>query len=153
MAFRFSMESVLKHRKRQEEVAHREAVEAQHNLDLCLQEIEKMYQQIDRTRASISESEKSGAHADLQWILTSEAYIEAQKMRIHQQRLHARELIRELEIKQEALMERLHDRKIIEKLKERRHQEYREKLARLEQKEVDDLNNSRRRWLGKGSGL
>jgi len=152
MAFRFSMESVLKHRKRQEEVAHREMIEAQHLLEICLQGIELMYQQVDDTRQTISESEKSGARVDLQWILTSEAFIEAQKLRIHKERLRARELIGAMEAKQEALVERLHERKIIEKLKERRHQEYRERLAKLEQKENDDLNNSRHRFF-KGSRL
>jgi len=150
MAFRFSMESVLKHRKREEEMAHRDVVEAQNNLEACLQGIEKMYAQIDATREAISQSERSG---DLQWVLTSEVFIEAQKIRIHRERLHARELIRVLEEKQDVLLERLHDRKIIEKLKERRRIEYNERLARLEQKELDDLNSSRRRWQLKGSGL
>jgi flagellar protein FliJ len=153
MAFRFSMESVLKHRKRQEEVAHRDVIESQHILEACLQGIELMYRQIDEARLSISQAERSGVRTDMQWIVTSEAFIEAQKGRIHKERLHARELIRDLETKQEKLIEKLHERKIIEKLKERRQQEYRDRLARLEQKEVDDLNNSRRRWLVKGSGL
>lgn len=153
MAFRFSMEAVLKHRKRQEELAQKELVEAQSNLEVCLHSIESMYRQIDETRASISRSEKIGDKSDVQWIVTSEAFIEAQKVRIHHERLHARELIRVLENKQEQLVERLHERKIIEKLKERREQEYKERMARLEQKEVDDLNNSHGRWQLKGSGL
>jgi flagellar FliJ protein len=150
MAFRFSMESVLKHRKRQEEVAHRDVLEAQNNLEVCLDAIEKMYAAIDETRALISQSERIG---DMQWVQTSETFIEAQKIRIHEARMHVRELIRMLEDKQEVLLDRLHDRKIIEKLKERRKQEYVERLARIEQKELDDLNNSRRRWMVKGSGL
>lgn len=150
MAFRFSMESVLKHRKRQEELAMKEVADAQSNLDACLRAIENMYRQIDETRASISRNERS-AQADVQWIVTSEAFIEAQKVRIHKERMHARELIRELETKQEQLVERLHERKIIEKLKERREQEYKERIARLEQKELDDMTNSR--WQLKGNEI
>jgi flagellar FliJ protein len=153
MAFRFSMESVLKHRKRQEEFAHRDVVEAQIQLEECLHGIENMYRQIDETRLSISRSEQTGSGNDLQWVLSFETFIDAQKVRIQKERLRARELIRDLENKQEVLLERLHDRKIIEKLKERRQQEYLERLARLEQKELDDLNNSRSRWLVKGCAL
>lgn len=150
MAFRFSMESILKHRKRQEELAQKEVADAQSNLEACLRTIEDMYRQIDETRDSISRNERSG-QADVHWIVTSEAFIEAQKIRIHKERMHARELIRVLEDKQEALVERLHERKIIEKLKERREQEYKERMARLEQKELDDMTNSR--WQLKGNDL
>jgi flagellar FliJ protein len=138
------MESVLKFRKRQEEMAHLEFVEAQHRVSECLRGIDQMYKQIDSAREDIAKAVFSGSPADLHYVRASETFIDGQKFRIQQARLRARDLIRELESKEEELLQRLHDRKIMEKLKDRRLQEYMEHLARLEQKELDDLTNSRR---------
>lgn len=143
MAFRFSMESVLKHRKREEDVAHREHAEAQTVVEFCLRNIEAMYKSIDDARLSIATAERSGSGSDLHFIRSSEAFIEGQKQRIHSERLRARDLIRALEEKEEILLQRLHERKIMEKLKDRRLQEYRERIATFEQKELDDLANAR----------
>ena len=57
MAFRFPLESVLKHRKRQEEVAQREFMEARMRLENCLTGIDRMYVQIDETRERIADSQ------------------------------------------------------------------------------------------------
>jgi flagellar FliJ protein len=143
MAFRFSLESVLRHRKRQEEMAHREFIEAQSILEECLKSLETMYVQIDTTRLAVSAAERSGRSKDLHMIRDAQVFIEGQKIRIHERRMKARELIRVLEDKQEQLLERLHDRKIMEKLKEKRLEEYKVKLAEMEQKELDDLTNAR----------
>ncbi len=62
MAYQFPLESILKHRKRQEEVAHREFVEARVRLEECLSGIDRMYERIDSTRVAISEAENH-AHA------------------------------------------------------------------------------------------
>ncbi len=76
-------------------------------------------------------------------ICDSEAFIEAQKFRIHAERIKARDLIRILEDKEDQLLQRLHERKIMEKLKDKRFEEYKERLARMEQKELDHLTNAR----------
>jgi flagellar protein FliJ len=143
MAFRFSMESVLKHRKRQEEVAQREYMECHAIVEDCLRGIETMYKSIDESRTSIAAAERSGRNLDLHFIRSTEAFIEGQKSRIHKERMKARELIRQLEEKEEVLLQRLHERKIMEKLKDRRFVEYKERIARIEQKELDDLTNAR----------
>ena len=41
------------------------------------------------------------------------------------------------------LLQRLHERKVMEKLKDRRFEEYQERIKKMEQKELDDLTNSR----------
>jgi flagellar protein FliJ len=143
VAFRFPLETVLKHRKRQEEMAQREFMESQSVVEACLRGIEAMYQSIDDTRNLIAVHEKSGTYRDLQLIQSSQLFIEGQKRRVHAERLKARELIRDLEMKQEILIEKLHERKIMDKLKERRFEEYKVRIAMLEQKELDDLTSAR----------
>lgn len=137
------MESILKHRKRQEELAQREFMEARARLEDCLTGIDRMYQQIDQTRFGIADAERSRKREAIPLICTSEAFIEAQKIRIHLERKRARDLIRTLEEKEELLLQSLHERKVMEKLKDKRFEEYKERLARFEQKELDDLTNSR----------
>ena len=148
MAFRFPLESILKHRKRQEELAQREFIEARTQLEECLSGIDRMYRKIDETRLLIAEAQTSRAPRAMDFVWTSELLIEAEKMRIHKERLLARDLIRVLEEKEERLLVCLHERKIMEKLKDRRLEEYKEWMARFEQKELDDLTNAR---VGLGS--
>lgn len=148
MAFRFSLESILKHRKREEEIAQKEFMEQQTIVETCLRHLEELYLQIDRTRELISASVKSGTPEDLHRIRSSEEFIEGQKIRIHNERKRARELIRELEERQEILLSRLHERKIMEKLKEKKFEEYKVLMAQMEMREMDDLVNVR--WKPKG---
>jgi flagellar FliJ protein len=143
VAFRFSLESVLKHRKRQEDVAHREFVEAQVVVEECFKRIDTMYRQIDATRTEIAVMVKVGKPSDLHFVRSSETFIEAQKIRIHKERMRARELIRMMEEKETILLQCLADRKTMDKLKEKRLEEYKARLALLEQKELDDLTNAR----------
>src|SRR5580698_5196708 len=97
MAFVFSMESILRHRVRQEEVAQREFMEARQNLEICLQSIEAMYRKIDESRAAIAAHERSGQADDLKFVCMFEGFIEAEKLHIQKARLHARTLIAVLE--------------------------------------------------------
>lgn len=143
MAFRFSLESILRHRRRQEEAAHRDFVEAQGRLDQCLKVIEAMYLQIDETRVKISEAERKPQVKSLEWVCAMETFIEGQKLRIDKERMKARELIRDVELKEEELLKRLNERKAMDKLKELRFEEYKANAARQEMKEQDDLTNAR----------
>jgi flagellar FliJ protein len=143
MAFRFNLESILKHRKRLEEVAHREFIEARAILDQCLKGIEAMYGKIDQTRVLVSEAEKAGETRNAGWVVSLDSFIEGQKIRIEKERLRARELILNVELKEEELVKRLNDRKAMDKLKERRFEEYKEQLERLERSEMDDLTSVR----------
>ena len=47
MAFKFNLETVLKHRTRLEEAAQREFAEAQQAVDQILNKIESMYTRLD----------------------------------------------------------------------------------------------------------
>jgi flagellar protein FliJ len=149
VAFRFNLEAVLKHRKREEDVAQRDYMEMQETVDLCLREIKNMYGKIDETREAVGAAEKSGTPNDIQFILQADHFIDGQKLRIREARLKARDLIRELEHRQEVLTEKLHERKIMDKLKEKKFEEYKETIAKLEQKEMDDITSARFRFAGR----
>jgi flagellar FliJ protein len=139
MAFRFGLNTVLKHRKRLEDVAQREFSEAQDAVDRCLNEIESMYRRIDEVRGEIAQLEKVGQPESLAEIQGMQNFIGGQKVRIERLRLQARELLQVAEEKHEALIAAAREKKILVKLKEKRFAEYKAWLQRVEAKELDDL--------------
>ena len=62
MAFKFNLDSVLKHRGRLEEMAQRDYHEAQNNVDIVLRRLESMYQRLDEVRDEIGQGAKHRAH-------------------------------------------------------------------------------------------
>lgn len=137
--FRFGLESVLKHRKRLEEVAQREFAEAQGAVDECLGEIERMYQRMDEVREEIMSAARIGTPSKLEEIREMETFITGHKIRIERLRLKARELLQVAEEKHEALIVAARERKIMTKLKEKRFAEYQVWLKQVEAKALDDV--------------
>ena len=139
MAFKFGLDTVLKHRGRLEDVAQREYAEAQAAVDECLTQIERMYQRSDEVREEIAEAEQTGTAGKLAEIREMEHFLSGQKIRIERMRLKARELLAAAEDKHEALIVAARERKILVKLKEKKLFEYKAWLQRIEAKELDDL--------------
>lgn len=146
MAFKFPLESVLKHRQRLEEIAQREFAEAQANVDECLRKIEAMYNRIDEVRNEIKAAQTVGTREMVEQIREMETFISGQKIRIENLRLEARTLLQIAEEKQEALIAAARDKKALVKLKERKKVEYLQYLSQLEQKELDDMTSVRHGW-------
>jgi flagellar FliJ protein len=139
MAFRFNLESVLKHRHRLEEMAQREFAEAQQALNEILLKIEGMYRRLDEAREEIAAAERVGGPRQIEEIRALEQFMGGFRRRIDETRLRARELMAATEEKQEALIAAAREKKILIKLRERRLHEYRERLGRIEAKELDDM--------------
>lgn len=137
--FQFKLESLKKHRQRQEEEAQREFLAARAELDACLRLIDSFYKSIEDSRALILKEQKSGDFQSLERIRHHEFFIEGQKVRIERQRQVARDLMARVEDKQDKLIEAAREFKKIEKLKERQQAEYKKHLKQLETKRLDDL--------------
>lgn len=146
MAFKFNLESVLKHRKRLEEIAQREFAEAQAKVDECLRTIEAMYKRLDEVRDEILQAQKSGTGQKMEEIREMEHFMGGHKIRIETLRQAARVLLSAAEEKQEALVAAARDKKMLVKLKEKKKLEYQEWLRHLETKEQDDMTMSRQAW-------
>jgi len=146
MAFRFNLESVLKHRKRLEEIAQREYAEAQNNVDECLRKIEDMYKRMDEVREEVLRAQKEGGAGSIEQIREMEHFMGGQKIRIEALRQAARVLLQIAEEKQEALIAAARDKKMLLKLKEKKKSEYQEWLRHVETKEMDDMTMVRQSW-------
>lgn len=149
MRFRFSLESVLKHRARVEEIAQREFAEAQAKVDECLCQIETMYKRMDEVREDIAKAQGQGSAEKIEEVREMETFIVGQKIRVERMRLEARALLQVAEEKQDALILAAQEKKILQRLKEKRQQEYRERMNMIEAKELDDLTMVRQAWRKK----
>ncbi len=143
MAFRFSLEPVRKHRKRQEELAKRDLMEAQAKVQRVLEEIEAMYNRADEVRREIFMAQGRGLAKDIELVRQMEFFLIGHRVRIKKKREVARELMMSEEAYLEKLVEASKDRKAMEKLREKRLSEYKIKMAKLEAKELDDISTMR----------
>lgn len=143
MKFKFSLETVLKHRKRLEDEAQKNFVEAKRRLEDAQQVLKSMYGLIDRSREEIARFQSSGGGQMISQIIEREAFIQGQGVRIKKQREFIRTLHLDLEEKQEALVLALRERKTLEKLKEKQKREHDKEVARKEALLLDEIATMR----------
>ena len=115
MAFKFGLDSVLKHRKRLEDLAQREFAEAQAAVDAILGRLEQMYLRMDEVRVEISSAEKTSGRDAIAAVCEMNAFLRGHKVRIEGVRQEARLLLAESEAKQEALIFAAREKKVLVK--------------------------------------
>lgn len=143
MKFKFSLETVLKHKKRLEDEAQKNFTTSKRNLEEAQSVLKSMYSLIDRSRDEIAKFQSSRNGQTISQILERESFIQGQGVRIQKQRELIRELHLDLEEKQEALVLALRERKTLEKLKEKQKREYDKEVARKEALELDEIATMR----------
>lgn len=136
--FKFAFEKLLDHKRTLEDIARREFFEAQRLVDEANRELERMYAQIDESRARALKLETEGGEKATSLVQIDE-FINLQKIRIERHRMKMRELIAEAERRQDLLVEAAKERKTLEKLRERRLEEHAHQAKLAELKEVDEL--------------
>ena len=146
MAFKFGLDSVLKYRKRLEDVAQRAFVDAQKAVDEVLQRLEGMYARLDEVREEILRTQQSGSKGNLELVREMELFVSGQKIRIASTRQEARDLLQKAEEQQELLIAAAREKKILVKLKEKRLTEYKTWLDHIEAKNQDDQTMMRQGW-------
>ncbi len=142
MNFKFSYQHLLEYRKRLEELAQRDYIIAQKDLDQAEIELENMYQQIDDSRQRARLLEVTGGKQAPSLALIDD-FINKHKIRIEIQRKKIRELQQVAELKQQALVSAAKEYKILEKLKEKRLVEFKDSVKKREMKKVDELVTTR----------
>lgn len=143
MSFRFGLETVLKHRKRLEDVAQKDYAEARQAVEDCLKAIEAIYLRMDEVREEIFKAQQVGTREKLQEIMEMETFLQGAKIRVETLRLHARQLLIVAEEKQEALVFAAKEKKVLVTLKEKRLSEYQNWLKEIEMKNTDEQNMMR----------
>ncbi len=139
MKFKFKLETVKKHRKILKDLAQKEFEIARIAVDQKLAQINMMYEAIDNARVMADEmhGEENVKSAPF---LQIEDFILGQNVRIQVARLEVRELMAVLEEKQEILLEKVKDHKVLEKLEEKKFGEFKKELNRKQQVQADDMS-------------
>lgn len=147
MKFNFRLQKVLEHRKRLEEAAQRDFMEAKSKTIEAMRILSEMYRAIDVAREDAQVMVTSGSAPNA--LNTIDTFVIGQKIRIENHRKKIRELKADEERLQDALIEAAKERKTLEKLKENKRLEFVEELERRERLEYDDLAVMRH---GRGEG-
>jgi flagellar FliJ protein len=138
MKFDFPFESLLHHKKQSEGVARRSHMEAQAKVDSAKQRLKNLYEAIDEARSRVASIERNGGMRAPELSLIDD-FINGQKLLIVKQREEIRELSFEAERTLEILVEAAKETKTLEKLKERKFEEFKLLRKRKELKAVDEL--------------
>ena len=142
MKFKFPLEKVLRHRNLQVDLARRDYLEAQNNLNSAISVRDEMIAAREKNKAYRSELvAKNGNWQDqVQQINT---YLIGQDLRIAKQNESLKLLEKEVESYREILRKALTEAKMMEKLKERKKEEFVKTYNENERKELDEISTLR----------
>lgn len=139
--FAFSLEPVLDHRERIEDEKMRVFGERQRELQAAQDELARLHGEFKRYSDALRDGHRSLATEELR---RHYAHLEYLDRRITMQHAIISQRRIETERARVSLVEASKDRKVIEKLKDKKLQEHRLRQSALEQKESDDANGRRR---------
>jgi flagellar FliJ protein len=137
MAFKFKLQPLLKHRTLLENLARQALAEAMSNEAAMEQAIEK-HRQICRDLEQEFEQKKSKGMV-LQELLIYERSLKRQAEKLKQLRAEAASLHTRTEQQRAHLTESSKDRTLMEKLKTKREDEYRQDMLRQEMNDLDEI--------------
>ncbi len=137
--FKFSLDKVLVHRKIQVDLAQKDFLEAEHALDIEIKNLENMQQQKENALVQRTVAVQGSAS----WaneVNQINVYLSGQDLRIRKQNERLLELRKVVESRREILQEALTAAKMIERLREKKKQQYFSEVLKDEQKEIDELS-------------
>lgn len=142
MGFKFRLEKVLSHRKSNEDIAKRKFLEARAVLNEAEALLDQYHQAIHNSQNERHVLVQAGGNQGERLSQISQ-YIKGTEIKIERQKVVIAKQLAIVEELQRALQEASIEYKMVEKLKERQLATYREEEKKLEQKEQNEIANSR----------
>ncbi len=139
MAFKFSFEKLLEYQKQQEDVARRDYNESLERLESEKEKYQSIFKVQDQALDEIFFLQNRKEGAPISRLVSIGQFVEGQKRRIELQREIVINHTTIVEQKQEILHVAAKERKILEKLKEKKQLEYKTQMKKKEAKENDEL--------------
>ncbi|SLM29257.1 FliJ [Desulfamplus magnetovallimortis] len=137
--FSFKLQAVLKYRKHLENLARQEAMKALMDVNECRQMIEQMHKERQTLAEHIDRETARGIPALL--FRQYNDYMDSIENDIAFKEQEYVHLQKQLETKQQQLTKKSVDRKVIERLREKKRSEYIEEMVAEEQKIADDISS------------
>jgi len=138
MKFKFQLQNILRHRKAVENAAQSEFMIAMAEFHKQEQILSDMFEAIARARENAFQRQTEGGQASPALVQVEE-FIKGQDIRIERQRNHIKQCEARVEELREILRQKAIEYKIIERYKDRKHEEFLVELNKLEMKESDEL--------------
>lgn len=142
MGFKFRLEKVLSHRKTSEDIAKRNFLEAKAILHQAEVTLDQYYNSIHQSQNERHTLIKTGGNQG-EGLSQISAYIKGTEIKIERQKAVIAKQLAIVEELQRTLQEASIEYKMVDKLKERQLATYREEEKKLEQKEQNEIANSR----------
>jgi flagellar FliJ protein len=142
MKFQFPLKTVMRHRKLMENEAQRVFQEANAKLNAEISKLEFLHEQVREARQKAFQLQvKGGATTnDLRQV---DEFIRGQDIRIDRQNLSIQNQQQIVEDLRQILRKAAIDYKMIEKLRDKKRDEFRIESRKHEQKQIDELTNAR----------
>lgn len=142
MKFKFSLEKVLNHRNLQVDLARRDFIQAQNNLSEAENICNNMILEKEKNILYRSELVESKTHWQ-EHVQQINLYLQGQDLRIARQNESLKKLKKEVESYREILLKAQTEAKMIEKLKEKKKEEFIKVYNENERKELDEISTLR----------
>jgi len=139
MKFKFPLQTVLRYRKTLENLAQRDFQEALGELNFQKSILQEMDEAKAQARQNAFQTQVRGGQATAS-LVQVEDYLKGQDVRLTHQRAKIQEIEKRVEELREILRTKAIDYKIIEGLKDKRQQEFRQEQNKIEQKRTDENN-------------
>lgn len=135
--FNFKLQSVLKYRAHLENLAHQEAMKASMDIARCENEIAELH----KTRQSVAEriAQETAKGISAQMFRHYNGYLDSLDGDIVRKENEKIQLNKILAVRQQELTKKSVERKVIERLKEKKRMAYIEEMVAEEQKMADDM--------------
>lgn len=141
MKFKFRLESVMKIRKNEEQVALQTMLESQNRLSAAQRELNGMYDAIEAAiQGRFLSSQNQMTSREASYV---DEFVDGQNTKIENQKKLIRGFQREFEATQDSYRDSLLKLRVLEKMKENKLDEFKKKLSKREVMIVDDLVSSR----------
>lgn len=137
--FNFRLQPVLKYREHLENVARQEYVEAYMAVQAAQEEIVQMEQEYQIQADDVEQKTRNGISAPL--FRQYNEYLESIERDILLKRKEHEQLKRVMAVKQQALTKKSVEKKVIERLREKKRSEYVDEFQAEEQKRSDDVSS------------
>lgn len=144
MKFRFRLDTVMRQRRVEQDLAQKDYFTAQAAVNQQLSLIKVMYEESDSAREMAGSLQMMGG-TKVPDLIQIEEFISLQKLKIQRAREKARELMAIAEEKQEILVEKAQNVKVLEKLREKQHEEFKKEKSKRETIEMDDMTIMRQK--------
>ncbi len=138
MKFKFSLEKVLNHRNLQVDLAKRDFIQAQNNLSAAEQIRDNLILEKEKNIAHRSEIVRTQNHWQDQ-VQQINLYLSGQDLRIARQNESLKKLEKEVESYREILLKAQTEAKMMERLKEKKKEEFLKAFYDNESKELDEI--------------